>query len=175
MANRSKKVVLSVRVDPYLKDALDLLAKKQNKKIVETVESLIRDAVEEIRVINPFLPWLDPKKSKDISLQRLMGLIWSDHPIIYKLRLAHLSHEYLDEPTYIACCQVWSNECFIGNDDIFLYTRQILGVPEAVPAPKLNIGIVTSEWGILMGYGEFVVSNKPLIVTYEQYKKMLPS
>lgn len=175
MANRSTKVVLSVRVKPYLKDALDLLSKSKNKKIVETVEQLIDAAIEETKIKSPFWALMDPKETREISIHEFLNLLWSTDPIIYKLRLSNFGDDYLDEPLYKACCEVWENEYFYGDDDIFSETRKTSGFPLAIPLPNLNLQKIRQEWKILTGFGDFSISNKPMIVTYEQYKKMLPN
>lgn len=176
MANRSKKVVLSVRVEPYLKDALDVLARLKNRKIVETLEILIQEAADGIFVENPFWESRVEKKYADerITLNRLMSLVWSNDPIIYRLRLAQLGSDYLDEPGFLACSEVWENNYFLGEDDIFEYTRQAVDCPDALRVRKLNLELVKEEWDKLNGYAEFLLNNRPLVVSYSQYKEMLP-
>ena len=54
MANRSKKAVLSARVDPYLKAALELLAVSRNEKIVKILESCLENGMNDRIIANPF-------------------------------------------------------------------------------------------------------------------------
>lgn len=177
MANRSKKVVLSARVDPYLKDGLEIFARMKNKKIVETLEELIEGAVNDINIDNPFLYWekqVVPHASKRITLGRLMSLVWSPDETIFHLRLSRLGNEYFDEAGFLACAEAWDNKYFQGEDDVFEYTQNVLGLPNPLYRKTLNLDLIRAEWDTLKSYASFLVANKPLIVTYEQYKAMLP-
>ena len=47
MANRSKKVVISARITPYLKAAIDMAAAAQNEKIVTMMEALLEQGLND--------------------------------------------------------------------------------------------------------------------------------
>ena len=50
MANRSKKVVLSARIEPRLKAALDIAAMKLEDKVVKVLEDFVADGLKRITV-----------------------------------------------------------------------------------------------------------------------------
>ena len=170
MANRSKKVVLSTRIAPHLKDGLELFARVKNMKIVEAVEELIEVALESYHIESP-LRDLDGGKRK-IPVSTIISWLWSDDPIIYKLRLAYLGHQYVDEETFIIAAEVMSSR-FSGDFDLFEYTRKVATYNKVPDAKGINIDKVRTEWESLVSYAKFVVSNKPLIVAYEDFINML--
>lgn len=170
MANRSKKVVLSTRIAPHLKDGLELFARAKNMKIVEAVEELIDIALESYNIDSPIKD-MDGRKPK-IPVSTLVSWLWSEDPILYKLRLAYLGHQYVDEETFIIAAEVMSPR-FSGDFDLFEYTRTVAKYHKVPEAKGIDLNKVKLEWDSLSSYAKFVVSNKPLIVAYEDFLKML--
>ncbi|WP_414895886.1 hypothetical protein [Pseudomonas chlororaphis] len=170
MANRSKKVVLSTRIAPHLKDGLELFARVKNMKIVEAIEELIDVALESYHIESP-LRDLDGGKKK-VPVSTLISWLWSEDPIIYKLRLAYLGHQYVDEETFIIAAEVMTPR-FSGDFDLFEYTRKVASYCRPPEARGIDIVKVRSEWDSLVSYAKFVVSNKPLIVAYDDFITML--
>jgi hypothetical protein len=170
MANRSKKVVLSTRIAPHLKDGLELFARVKNMKIVEAIEELIDVALESYHIESP-LRDMDGKRGK-VPVSTLISWLWSEDPIIYKLRLAYLGHQYVDEETFIIAAQVMGDR-FSGDFDLFEYTRKAASHRRPPEARGIDIDKVRLEWNSLTSYAKFVVSNKPLVVDYDDFVIML--
>lgn len=172
MANRSKKVVLSVRVDPYLKAALELLALSKNEKIVKILENCLENGLNDREIRNPF-------KSRDkhqdkVSFMIAFTAIWSENEILYKMRAGTLGPDFAGEELSFISMLVRGDGYFSGDYDLF---GDLNGSTETFgftpqTRPKVNLELIEHEWPILEEYSRFLANNKPFQPSFEEYKKM---
>ena len=174
MANRSKKVVLSARVDPYLKAGIELLAASQRVKIVKLMEDFLEWGLETTQVDNPFH---SSKKMPRISFLAVLEAIWTDDEILFQLRAGALGGRISGDEIFNAAFVVLSCETdyFEGDFDVFgdlngLGARMELQPP--VPF-MVNLELVKQEWGTILSYVQFLAQNKPFQPSYEEYKSIM--
>lgn len=170
MANRSKKVVLSARVDPYLKAALELLATSKNQKIVKLLEMFIEEGMDNTKIENPLK--YDGKK---VDYMMVFQSIWTEDEVIYKLRAGALGSKFAGDELAKIATRVVDNNYFNGDYELF---GDLNGMASkygfAPPYPwKINIDLVKAEWDILNQYVSFLESNKPFSPSYDEYKNIL--
>ncbi|ROL66735.1 hypothetical protein BLX41_23065 [Pseudomonas protegens] len=171
MANRSKKVVLSARVDPYLKAALELLAASRKEKIVKVLETFIENGLQDLSVINPFL---HEKPRTKISFMNVFVAIWTEDEVLYKVRAGALGPDYAGETLWRQAMVVVGHDYFKGDHDLY---GGMNGLTEkwgykADYNYSLNLELVRSEWSTIEDYVAFIENNKPFEPSYEDYKKM---
>ncbi|OFJ43301.1 hypothetical protein BJN42_21795 [Pseudomonas koreensis] len=172
MANRSNKVVLSARVDPYLKAALELLAASQKEKIVKLLETFLENGMHDFYVVNPFLP--KGGEAEKTSFMNVFTAIWSDDEVVYKLRAGVLGPQYAGETAWRQAMVVTGDHYFKGADDLY---GDLNGLSEkwgykAEYNYFLDLEKVRSEWPLIEGYVSFIENNKPFEPSYEDYKRM---
>lgn len=172
MANRSKKVVLSVRVDPYLKAALELFASSQNEKIVKVLETCLENGLTDRDIRNPFKP-RDEGQEK-ISFMIAFTAIWSENEVLYKLRAGTLGPDFAGEELSFISLLVMGHQYFDGDYDLF---GDLNGASESFGftpkrRPRVNLELVEQEWPVLEEYSRFLTNNKPFQPSFEDYKKM---
>ncbi|NNA48360.1 hypothetical protein HBO18_30035 [Pseudomonas lactis] len=170
MSNRSKKVVLSARVAPHLKDGLELYARVKNIKIVEAVEELIERALEEVNIESP-LRSTSGDRSK-VPVSTIISWLWDPDPIIFKLRLANVSPDLVDKETYLAYVETTSDR-FKGDVDIFEDVRKRATYRDVYHKASINLERVREEWADLVAYAKFIEANKPIVVDYEDWLRMI--
>lgn len=169
MSNRSKKVVLSARVAPELKAGLEIYARAKKMKLVEALEDLIEVALQ---VTNVDCPLRDRSgKISKVSVSSLVSWLWSDDPIVYMLRTAYLSNFNADEEIVVIIGQVVLPR-FAGDFDLFADTKLERAGMEVPKGVTLNLDLIKAEWATLLVYARFVIANKPLKVTYENFLTM---
>lgn len=173
MVNRSKKVVLSARVEPYLKDALELLAVSRNQKIVKLLETFLENSMSDWQIPNP-LHWKNGQHKK-ISYLSVFAAIWSENRIIYELRAGALGPEFAGEELWEKSVHVLSAKYFEGTYDLF---GDLNGATERygfepLRREMIDLDRVEREWTIIEGYVDFLRFNKPFSPSYEDYKRML--
>jgi hypothetical protein len=172
MANRSKKVVLSARVDPYLKAALELFAASCNEKIVKILQTCVENGLSDQTVSNPIKR---REKDKDeMSFMVAFTAIWSENEILYKLRAGSLGQDFAGEELATIAMFINGDTYFDGDFDVF---GDMNGYSEAYglkPYVQLmvNLPLVEDEWPIVEEYVKFLSNNKPFQPTYSDYKKM---
>ncbi|MDX9677011.1 hypothetical protein [Pseudomonas zeae] len=169
MANRSKKVVLSTRIAPYLKSGLELCARARNMKIVETIEELIEHALMTNSIDSPF-PDKNGVRGK-ASVLSVVEWLWNDDPIIYTLRLGFISDQLVDRETYVVCAETTTAR-FKGDFDLFEEPRKRATYQDVYKTTALNIEKIREEWEDLCAYAKFVEANKPLKIDYEDFLRM---
>ncbi|MGV8887714.1 MAG: hypothetical protein ACOH2P_06590 [Pseudomonas sp.] len=172
MANRSKKVVLSARVDPYLKAGLELLAASQNQKIVKLLETFLQNGLEDASVNSPFHAHAD--KREKISFMNLFKAIWTEDEVLFKVRAGALGPEYAGETTWREACVATGCDHFKGDVDLYGNLNGYEGkFAYSVPwSYELNIELIREEWPLIEGYVSFVENNKPFEPSYDDYKRM---
>jgi hypothetical protein len=170
MSNRSKKVVLSARVAPHLRDGLELYARVKNIKIVEAVEDLIERALEEVNIESPLRSTSGDKGKVPVST--IISWLWDPDPIIFKLRLANVSPDLVDRETYLAYVETTS-ERFKGDVDIFEDVRKRATYRDVFHKASINLERVREEWADLIAYAKFIEANKPIVVDYEDWLRMI--
>ncbi len=170
MANRSKKVVLSARIDPFLKSGMDALSAFTNQKIVKLLETLIENGLNDRVVKNPFS---DSPENKDLPLMRLLKAVWSEDEILYQLRLGVLSRlgvKCTSEDVSVITAEVLDNERFKGECDLF---DGVTGLSKEAGNIRfkymVDIGRVRDEWKSLNTYSMFSRNNRPLAISYDQF------
>lgn len=170
MANRSKKVVLSARVDPYLKAALELLAASKNEKIVKTLEMFIENGLNDYYVKNPFKDD-EPTKTPFINV---FTAIWVDDEVRYKLRAAMIGPHLAGETLWRQGLVVTTYDYFKGKEPLY---GDLNGLGEKwgyKPDREyfLNFQLIRDEWPLIEEYVTFLENNKPFEPDYDDYKKM---
>ncbi|EJM77917.1 hypothetical protein [Pseudomonas sp. GM60] len=172
MANRSKKVVISARIDPQLKDALDIAASKLNKKIVKLLEELVEVGLAELTVQNPFRGGHLPDGG-DMNFMTVFEAVWDQDEVVFKLRAGTIGPDFCGETISRQAKVVIGSERFKGEYDLFGdlngHTALWGGTYEK---HYVNLELVKKEWPIIESYIAFLDSNQPLVVSYEDYKKM---
>lgn len=171
MANRSKKVVLSARVDPYLKAALELLAASRNEKIVKILESCLENGMNDRIITNPFKA---PQKLEKISFMVAFTAIWSENETLYKLRAGTLGSDFAGEELSMVAMFINDDKYFDGEFDVFgdlNGSTEKFGFKPRIQ-PRVNLALVEKEWPIVEEYVRFLASNKPLQPGYADYKSM---
>ena len=170
MANRSKKAVISARIDPILKAGLELAATTQNEKIVALLECGIQGVLSTTLVDDPFGETADAKT----SFLQLMKNIWSEDEVIYKLRVGSLGYKYADMETVDMATLVANNIYFMGDFNLFgdlsVGRKKIGYFP---PEIWLDLDLIRDEWDLISGYVKFIERNKGLDVDYDGFKSMI--
>lgn len=170
MANRSKKAVISARIDPFLKAGLELAATTQNEKIVALLECGIQGVLSTTLVDDPFGETADAKT----SFLQLMKNIWSEDEVIYKLRVGSLGYKYADMETVDMATLVANNIYFMGDFNLFgdlsVGRKKIGYFPAEI---WLDLDLIRDEWDLISGYVKFIERNKGLDVDYDGFKSMI--
>ncbi len=175
MANRSKKVVLSARVDPYLKAALELLAAAKREKIVKLIEISIENQLSDREVPTPFLFQTNEERRDKLGFMTVFEAIWSEDEPLFKLRAGILGPEIAGEETWMQAMTIIGDDYFKGDDDVFGDLNGLtkkFGYTVAVNQ-KVNLDLVRCEWSLVQAYVSFLENNKPFSPSYEDYKRML--
>lgn len=170
MANRSKKAVISARIDPLLKAGLELAATTQNEKIVALLESGIQSLLSTAVVDDPF----GEKPGDKTSFLELIEKIWSEDDVVYKLRVGGLGFKYADIETVDIATIVSHNDYFFG--DFNLYGDLKVNRLKASHFPAeiyIDLELVRDEWALLNEYVRFIQKNKILDVNYHGFKAMI--
>ena len=172
MANRSKKAVLSARIDPYLKAGLEMLAASKDQKIVKLLEAFIQNGLERAIVVSPFhTPDYTPQK---ISFMDLLKAIWTEDEVLFKIRAGALGPEFAGETTWREARVATRCDYFKGDVDLYgnlngYEGKSAYSVPEHY---SLNLDLIREEWPLIEGYVSFVQNNKPFEPSYDDYKRM---
>ncbi|WP_281211903.1 hypothetical protein [Pseudomonas fulva] len=171
MANRSKKVVLSARIDPYLKAGMELAATAKNEKIVKMMEEFIETGLAVMTVDNPFLAI--GSRTEKTSFMLIFKCIWSEDEAVYKMRAGGLGPAFAGEYLFALHQIVFSEEYFRGEDDLY---GDLNGFKEKLkltpPKRPVNLKRIRDEWSTINDYCEFLSNNKPFFIQYLDYKRM---
>lgn len=168
MANRSKKVVLSARVDPYLKAALELMAASQKEKIVKLLETFIENGMNDWYIANPF------KDGEKAPFLNVFTAIWTEDEVVYKLRAAVAGAQFAGET-------LWRQGLVVLSDDYFKGTEPLYGDLNGLEEKwkykpdreyRLNFDLIRQEWPLIEEYVTFLENNKPFEPAFADYKKM---
>ncbi|MFV3305806.1 hypothetical protein ACNFBT_11050 [Pseudomonas sp. NY15181] len=168
MANRSKKVVLSARVEPYLKAALELYATSTNEKIVKVLERFIETCLSDAQIENPLNGY------KKGYFMTIFTAIWSEDEVIFNLRAGLMGSKFSSDRLFHLAMTVVGDHRFKGDFDLF---GDLNGMAERFEfvqpyEAKIDLGLVRSEWDVLVAYVDFLENNKPFCPTYDDYKRM---
>lgn len=170
MANRSKKVVLSARIDPFLKSGIDALSELANEKTVKLLEAFIESGLNKKMVKNPFS---DTPGNAEISLMHLLQSVWSEDEVLYQLRLgllAKLGVKCSSEEVEAITAVVLEHKRFQGELDLLEGVTTLSERPESVRFKYMvDLGRVKDEWGTLKTYLAFSKNNRPLTISYDQF------
>ena len=170
MANRSKKAVISARIDPYLKAGLELAATSQKEKIVALLEYGIRGVLGTILVEDPF----GEGSEKQTSFALFFNNVWSEDEVVYKMRLGYLGEKFADKVDADMATLVVKDDYFKGDFDLFGdlngNAKEMGLVP---PTVLINLDLVRAEWDTIFGYVLFVHRNRGLLSNYHDFKKMV--
>lgn len=169
MANRSKKVMLSARVDPYLKVGLDLLAESRGIKMVKVLEAIIENGLSDATVKSDLKSGV-----KSLPFLTLLTAIWSEDEVLLRLRVGVLGPPFAGERSWRMSMVVTGSEYFRGDFDLFGDMNGMADTYEFDPprTQKLNLERAREEWSLVGEYVDFLESNKPIEPTYKQYKAM---
>lgn len=172
MANRSKKVVISARIEPYLKAALDTAAAARNEKIVKVLETVIEEGLNEMFVPNPFQG--GSLEGGEINFMAAFEAIWSEDEVLFKLRSGAMGPRFSGETLWRQASVVVTSEYFKGDYDLY---GDLNGYAKKLSATckkyLVNLDLVRGEWPLIEGYISFLDANKNLSPSYEAYKKIL--
>lgn len=174
MANRSKKVVISARITPRLKAALDLASAVQGEPIVRMLETLLEDGLNEIEAPNPFRGGhLD---GQTLNFMTLFDAIWSEDEVLFKLRSWAIGPEFSGVKLWRQITTLIKSDYFKGDYDLYGglngYAETWGGVCDKY---FIDLELIREEWVYIEGYLSFIDKNKNLSPTYEIFKKMLES
>lgn len=169
MANRSKKVVLSARIEASIKAGLELAAAAQSEKIVAFLEYCIKSGLTMLAVSNPF----SPDKDSKIPFNIFFDCIWSDDEVLYKLRAGALGPDHAGVEMIELALIVTTNSYFKGEFDLY---GDLNGAVKSLGyvAPKVLIDLekVRREWDVITEYAGFKQKNPTLNIPYERYLEL---
>lgn len=174
MANRSKKVVISARIPPRLKAALDLASILEGQPIVKLLEALLEEGLNEIDAPNPFRGGqLDGSK---LNFMTVFDAIWTEDEVLFRLRTWAAGPEFSSVKIWRRITSLIQSDYFKGDVDLFGdlngYTQTWGGVPERY---LINLDLIKEEWMLIDDYLSFLDKNTNLSPSYESFKKMLQS
>lgn len=175
MANRSKKVVLSARIEPYLKDGLELYARLNKMKIVEALEQILEDAQTSHGVQNPFIKKGGHPHKTATTIHGLISHIWSPDSAIYLLRRGYIGSHMCDEREYLMAVETMSKR-FSGGFDIYEEAKKKYaeyGHEWIMAYPLIDLEKVKAEWPYLQKWAEFAINSKPAVVDYSDYLRII--
>lgn len=172
MANRSKKVVLSARIDPYLKAALEMFSASQNQKIVKLLETFLHNGLDDMSVVSPFHS--QANGVREISFMNLFTAIWSEDEVLFKVRAGGLGPTYAGETTWREAMVATGCDYFKGQTDLYADLNGYAIKNGYAPPSRyfVNLDLIRAEWPLIEGYVAFVENNKPFEPSYDDYKKM---
>lgn len=176
MANRSKKVVLSARVPPYLKAGLDILSTIKNKSSVSIIEEMLETELNEEYIRVPLTLSIDLHSSgKMMSISDLLTYIWDDDEILFNLRLGYLGENIASKDLEKLVDIVSINPIYEGEFPLFgdLNGKALDSMFEPLPDVYINLYKIKDDWSLLKSYVVFLEKNKPLAPSLDQYKKMI--
>ncbi|MCE0943042.1 MULTISPECIES: hypothetical protein [Pseudomonas] len=168
MANRSKKVVLSARVEPYLKVGIELAAVARNEKIVKLLENFIEVGLNDLQIDDPFIV----TKTEKTSFMAVLKCIWTDDEILFKLRAGGLGVDFAGEELCFIYNNVLSEKYFHGDyslyGDLNGLAKRFNWHPPAIQ--KVDLQKIKDEWLLINAYCQFLITNRPFYLDYEEYK-----
>ncbi|MDD2110645.1 hypothetical protein NP554_02360 [Pseudomonas asiatica] len=170
MANRSKKVVLSARIDGYLKAGLEMYAASREQKIVKVLETFLETGLDESYVDSPFH---DSKRTlQRITYLDMLKAVWSEDEILFKVRAGALGRDYAGETAYRQAMTAIA--CFPGEVDLYGdlngYIKQY-----GYESPReclIDLERVRADWHLIEDYVAFLENNKPFEPTFGDYLAM---
>lgn len=171
MANRSKKVVISARIEPRLKAALDLAASKLDEKIVTVLETFVEDGLNGIFVeTNPFKGGLMPDDSQ-INFMEVFDAIWDEDEVLFKLRAGAIGRAFCGERLFSEAQVVITSDEFKGDYDLFGdlngYTKIWGGKIDKL---FVNLERVREEWAQIEEFVTFRDNNDLTELSYDWFK-----
>lgn len=169
MANRSKKVMLSARIEPYLKSGIEMASAARNEKIVKLMERFIEIGLEDLTVDNPF----KVTSLEKVDFMFVFKSIWSDDEPTLKIRAGGLGESFAGE--YLSRLAGWvlNDEYFKGDFDLYGDLNGVsIGEKASAPYKLVNIELIRNEWGMINSYYDFLESNKPFHPSYADFKRM---
>lgn len=173
MANRSKKVVISARIEPRLKAALDIAASKLDEKIVTVLETFVEEGLSGIFVEkNPFCGGLLPESSQ-INFMEVFDAVWDDDEVLFKLRAGTIGAAFCGERLSRQAQVVIGSDYFKGEYDLF---GDLNGYTEIwggeIEKQFVNLELVKREWAYIDEFVTFVDMNGLTELSYDFFKVM---
>lgn len=173
MANRSKKVVISARIEPRLKAALDIAAGKLDEKIVTVLETFVEEGLNGIYVEkNPFWGGLMPSNSQ-INFMEVFDAVWDEDKVLFELRAGTIGPAFCGERLSRQAQVVIGSDYFKGEDDLF---GDLNGYTDIwggdIEKHFVNLDLVRKEWTYIDEFLSFVDMNGLTEVSYDFYKVM---
>ena len=149
MASRSKKTVLSVRIDPVAKASLDVAANMHKQSTTKFVEQLIETVMRQ---------QVAPPTGEKVELGPLIASLMTDDDLIYKLRLYAVLPEGLSAKEQVILKAVFDNpNIFEGTDQ---YLPPSIAQPKKTPCTSVSIARVRLFWPLLAEYADFMSNNE---------------
>lgn len=173
MANRSKKTVLSVRISPFSKASLDVLAVTRQESLPDVIEKLLDQAIKQQEVLPPAFIRQDRLGPRGgVTLGTLMQFIWVEDQALFKLRLHLLEPSALNDRDNLITGTVFKNLNVFGGSDAIFDKKALEFVQESPAIPKISISLVRIYWPLLTDYARFLFSNS-LKLSFPDYVDML--
>lgn len=173
MVNRSKKVVISARIEPRLKAALDIAASKLDEKIVKVLEDFVEEGLNGIFVEkNPFCGGLMPSNSQ-INFMEVFDAVWDEDEVLFKLRAGTIGAEFCGETLARQAQVVISSDYFKGEYDLFGDLNGYTAIwGGEIEKRFVDLALVRKEWRYIEDYAAFMRVNDLVDLPYDFYKKM---
>lgn len=173
MANRSKKVVISARIEPRLKAALDIAASKLDEKIVTVLESFVEDGLNGIFVeSNPFLGGLLPETSQ-INFMEVFDAVWDEDEVLFKLRAGVIGRKFCGERLSEVAKVVMDSDDFKGDYDLFGDLNGYTAIwGGEIEKQFVNLELVKKEWNRIEEFVTFRDANGLTELSFDFYKVM---
>ncbi|WBG63653.1 MULTISPECIES: hypothetical protein [Pseudomonas] len=167
MAKRKRSQTISLRIHPFVRSGLELLAGVEQKSLTGVIEDRLLSSLKEAKIPRPAFLNDNVELGPEISLFRFLQLVWHEDEAIFKTRLHIMLPEALDEVSALATSTVFHNlDLFEGGDDLFDGCAIVLDSPAI---PKLNVDKLNDMWVPLLRYAQFLIKNRGIKLDFQQY------
>ena len=181
MANRSKKVVISARIEPRLKAALDIAAMKLEEKVVKVLEDFVEAGLSRITVKDGLqrafsgetLLWGVAPTNSQMKFMDVFDAVWDEDEVLFKLRAGAIGADFCGEMLVRQAQVVIGSDYFRGDYDLFgdLNGYADLSGGE-LEKQFVNLALVRKEWHWIESYAAFMKVNDLVDLPYDYYKQM---
>ncbi|WP_370601063.1 hypothetical protein [Pseudomonas nitroreducens] len=167
---RNRTEMLSLRLTPHLRAGLEVMAALRKANLSKTIASALSAALEREKVPMPNIL----RGSAEMTLDKLLELIWSEDEMLFKLRMYYVLPEGLATGDHDAIAVVVSNQhLFSGSTNIFWGQSENV-LPANQDVPTFDIEKIRDSWRMLRRYVDFVRDNDDLRVSFETFCTLGP-
>ncbi|WP_249671631.1 hypothetical protein [Pseudomonas abieticivorans] len=177
MAVKGKKSeAIHLRVSADSKGHLEVLANATGKNSTQTVENLLVQAVESVKILEMDFAVDDRLWSGgDWTLLKAFQLAnVAEDPMLRKLRMYFLAEEGLSPKDRFVCFAIlWSAGIFSGSTAIFQKSENVITNPDKHRIFSVDLDSIGSKRSSLEDYAEFRLKNKLVSPSYMEFLRMI--